>query len=68
MCVAATGLVVEVMGREALVDFNGNQVRAKAGLVQVQPGDHVLVHAGCILQKISQQEMQEIREMEALFE
>ena len=56
MCVAASGTVVSVTGRDAVVDFHGNQVTAKCGLTAVKPGDQVLVHAGCILQVLSQQE------------
>ena len=53
MCVALPGKVIELDKGDALVDFHGNQVRAKAGLVEVSVGDYVLVHAGCILQKVS---------------
>lgn len=56
MCVAMPGKVVSVEGTKAEVDFSGNLVRAEAGLVQVKPGDYVLVHAGCILQVISEQD------------
>lgn len=56
MCVALPGKVMELQGADALVDFNGNQVKARAGLVDVQVGDYVLVHAGCILQKVSTEE------------
>lgn len=65
MCVAMPGRVVSVDGRTAEVEFHGNTVRAEAGLVQVKPGDRVLVHAGCILQVMSEQDS---RELEALFE
>jgi hydrogenase expression/formation protein HypC len=65
MCVALPGTVLEVKDRSALVDFSGNRVTAKAGLVDVKPGDSVLVHAGCIIQKVS---MQEAEEMTALFQ
>lgn len=63
MCVALPGEVIEIDGDEAVVDFSGNRVRARAGLVDAKPGDYVLVHAGCILQKVSKSErdmMQEI--------
>lgn len=65
MCVALPGKVVSVEGREALVDFSGNTVKAKAGFVEIKPGDYVLVHAGCILQKVSQVEAEE---MQAIFD
>ncbi len=53
MCVAIPGLVIAMHGHVAEVDFNGNKVQAEAGLVQVQPGDRVLVHAGCIIQTLT---------------
>ncbi len=64
MCVALPGVVLEVKGKNAVVDFNGNQVNARAGLVDIKEGDRVLVHAGCILQKVSRSEAEE---MEKLF-
>ena len=60
MCVALPGKVIELQGADALVDFNGNQVKARAGLVDVQVGDYVLVHAGCILQKVSTEEAENL--------
>ena len=54
MCVALPGRVLETDGSIAVVDFQGNRVRAEAGLVTVKPGDSVLVHAGCILQVLSE--------------
>jgi len=63
MCVAMPGRVVSVDGAVATVDFNGNTVKARAGLVEVRPGDSVLVHAGCILQKLSQAEHDALSEL-----
>ena len=63
MCVAMPGVVLSVGKRTALVDFDGNKVEARTGLVQIQPGYRVLVHAGCILQKISPREMEEMDEI-----
>lgn len=63
MCVAMPGTVLSVERRTALVDFDGNKVKARTGLVQIEPGDRVLVHAGCILQKISDREMEELNEI-----
>ncbi len=56
MCVAVPGRVISVNGTKAVVDFSGNQVNAEAGLVAVKPGDSVLVHAGCILQVMDEDE------------
>ena len=60
MCVALPGKVIEVYETDALVDFSGNRVRAIAGLVPIAVGDYVLVHAGCILQKLSVGEAQDM--------
>lgn len=68
MCVAMPGTVLAVNGRKARVDFQGNTVDAEAGLVTVRPGDRVLVHAGCIIQTMSDQEADEAEEMFRLIE
>ncbi len=68
MCVALPGKVVEVKDKTAVVDFSGNRVTAAAGLLEVKPGDHVLVHAGCILQKVSQSEAEELETLFAELE
>lgn len=63
MCVAMAGRVVELYEKEALVDFSGNRVRAVSGLVPLTVGDCVLVHAGCILQKLSEGEAADMMEL-----
>ena len=63
MCVALPGKVVEVNGDDAIIDFNGNKVKARAGLVDIIPGEYVLVHAGCILQKVSMEEAESLNEL-----
>ena len=66
MCVALPGKVIEINGRDAVVDFNGNQVTARAGLVDVKVGDYVLVHAGCVIQKVTQQDMEDLQNLKEL--
>ena len=63
MCVALPGKVIEIKDKDAVVDFNGNQGTARLGLVDVKPGDYVLVHAGCILQKVSTDEAESLNEL-----
>ena len=63
MCVALPGKVIEITDRDAVVDFNGNQVTARAGLVDVKVGDYVLVHAGCVIQKVTQQDMEDLENL-----
>ncbi|MGN0363716.1 MAG: HypC/HybG/HupF family hydrogenase formation chaperone [Bilifractor sp.] len=70
MCVAMPGKVIRVdkKKKEAVVDFSGNQVKARSGFVSISPGDYVLVHAGCILQKLSSSYIDELRELNALLD
>ena len=63
MCVAYPGRVISVDGLTAVVDFNGNKVKAMTGLRKVKPGDRVLVHAGCILQVVEDKEADELDEI-----
>ncbi|MBE6831895.1 MULTISPECIES: HypC/HybG/HupF family hydrogenase formation chaperone [Eubacteriales] len=63
MCVALPGRVVKVNGRKATVDFSGNTLEAEAGLVKIKPGDSVLVHAGCILQVLTEQDRDALEEL-----
>ena len=64
MCVALPGTVIRTDEKTntAKVDFSGNILDA-TGLVSVKPGDRVLVHAGCIMQKLSESEADEIDEL-----
>ena len=63
MCVALPGKVIKLDGTKATVDFSGNIVTAEAGLVKVNIGDRVLVHAGCIIQTMDDQVADELEEM-----
>ncbi|MQN01354.1 MAG: HypC/HybG/HupF family hydrogenase formation chaperone [Lachnospiraceae bacterium] len=65
MCVALPGKVIAVRShdRKAVVDFNGNRVDARTGFVDINPGDYVLVHAGCILQKLTEQDADEMNDI-----
>ena len=63
MCVALPGTVEEIGEDTAVVNFSGNRVNAALGLLDVKVGDRVLVHAGCILQIVSQSEADELTEL-----
>ena len=70
MCIAVPGTVNKIEDSIAWVDFSGNVIEAKSGLVPVRVGDKVLVHAGCILQKMTsfdhEQLMDLLDEIEAM--
>ncbi len=68
MCVALPGTVLSVNGSRAKVGFHGNEIDAQAGLVTVKPGDRVLVHAGCIIQTMPEEQADEVEEMFRLIE
>ena len=63
MCVAIPGKVIKLDGTKATVDFSGNIVQAEAGLVNVNIGDRVLVHAGCIIQTMDEDMANEMEEL-----
>lgn len=63
MCVALPGTVISCDENSAVVDFSGNRVMARTGLVDVAPGDKVLVHAGCVLQKMREDEAEELTQL-----
>lgn len=63
MCIAIPGKILSIEDGKATVDFSGNQVKAYVGLVNAAVGDYVLVHAGCIIQKMKQQEAEELTKL-----
>jgi hydrogenase expression/formation protein HypC len=63
MCVAYPGKVLSVDGGKALVDFNGNVVDVRVGIVEVKADDYVLVHAGMAIEAMTEAKAQEILEI-----
>ena len=65
MCVAIPGLVesIDEINNTAIVDFSGNKINARTGLVDIEVGDYALVHAGCIIQKMNKTQAQELEEL-----
>lgn len=63
MCIAHSGVIIKKTGHRAEVDFDGNIVEAEAGLTECKEGDRVLVHAGCIIQRLSAAEAEEMDEI-----
>ena len=64
MCVASPGKVLSIENNHARVDFTGSVVPVNISMVDVAPGDYVLVHAGMAIQKV---ETEEAKEWIALF-
>ncbi|MDS1028979.1 HypC/HybG/HupF family hydrogenase formation chaperone [Bacillota bacterium LX-D] len=60
MCVAIPGKVLELSGKVGKVDFNGNIINVDVSLVKAQVGDYVLVHAGCAIEVMKEEQAKEI--------
>ena len=63
MCIAIPGKILSIEDGKATVDFSGNQIKAYVGLVNAAVGDYVLVHAGCVIQKMKQREAEELMQL-----
>ena len=59
MCVAAPGRVVSLAGDEAVVDISGTHVNVNVSFISPKVGDTVLVHAGCALQILDEDDARE---------
>ena len=64
MCVAYPGKILSIENHHARVDFTGFVVPVNISMVDVAPGDYVLVHAGMAIQKV---ETEEAKDWIALF-
>lgn len=61
MCLGVYGKVLRVEGELAVVDFGGGLTRdALVGVEEVREGDYVVVHAGIIVSRLSEEEFEEV--------
>jgi hydrogenase expression/formation protein HypC len=61
MCLAIPARVLTVEGQTGTVDLEGSQLAVNFSFVEgVEPGQHVLIHAGFALQVIDEAEAAEI--------
>ncbi|MHA1616299.1 MAG: HypC/HybG/HupF family hydrogenase formation chaperone [Candidatus Njordarchaeales archaeon] len=65
MCLGVPAKVLEVRDNQAIVDYGGGVKKTvDAFLVpDVKPGDYVIVHAGAIISKISEEDYREMIEI-----
>jgi hydrogenase expression/formation protein HypC len=60
MCLAVPGRIESIEDKIAVVDIEGNRIKAMVSLVpEANVGDWVLVHAGLAVTLMSEQEAQE---------
>jgi hydrogenase expression/formation protein HypC len=61
MCLAIPAKIIRLIDdRLAEADCLGNNLRIDVGLVDAAPGDYVLVHAGCAIERIEPEVAEEI--------
>mgnify|MGYP002854462795 CR=1 FL=1 len=57
MCVGLSAKVIRVQNDVALVDASGAKREVSSALIQdLSPGDYVMVHAGCAIAKITDED------------
>jgi len=61
MCLAIPAKVLEFEDPMGVVDLEGNRLRVNFSMVgDVEPGQHVLVHAGFALEVLSEDDVEEL--------
>ncbi len=56
MCLAVPGMVKNINGDEAEIDFGGVIRTANISLVDVEEEDYVIVHAGYAIERLEEEE------------
>jgi hydrogenase expression/formation protein HypC len=57
MCLGVPGKIVEINGGYAMADILGVERKISVELLEgVKPGDYVLIHAGCAIQIVDEEE------------
>ena len=57
MCVAVPAKVIEIYEHESLVDFGKIKKKVNTFFIEdIKVGDYVLIHAGCAVEKISEED------------
>lgn len=61
MCLAFPGKIIKISNQQATADFDGVQKDVNIGLVpDAEVGDHVIVHAGFAIQKLTNEDAWEV--------
>jgi hydrogenase expression/formation protein HypC len=61
MCLAIPGKIIEIKNQLATVDFDGIEKEVNVSLLtDAKVGDHVIVHAGFAIEKVSEENKREI--------
>ena len=66
MCLGTIGKIIEINDTIATLDVQGVSIRVSVALLKdVQLGDMVMVHAGCAIAKVDQEEADEFEKLSA---
>lgn len=60
MCVAIPGKIVSIDGTNASVSFGGTEMKVNLSMVDAKVGEYVLVHAGCAIEVMAEEQAQEL--------
>ena len=64
MCLGIPAKIIEINGDSAVVDVLGARRKASLGLItEAKPGDYILLHAGCAIQKVDIEEAEKTLEL-----
>lgn len=64
MCLGVPAKIVRMLPDHlAEADYHGNRLTLEMGLIDAEPGDYVLVHAGCAIERIRPEEARQIQDM-----
>ena len=57
MCLGVPGKIIEIKGKYAVANILGAEREISIELLEgVKPGDYVLIHAGCAIQIVDEEE------------
>ncbi|MDP4151870.1 MAG: HypC/HybG/HupF family hydrogenase formation chaperone [Bacillota bacterium] len=68
MCIAVPGKLIEIDGKHGKVDVNGNILPVELGVVNAKLGDFLLIHAGCAISVLRNDEKDELTELFSLLD
>ena len=63
MCVGVSGKVVSFDEKTAVIESNGAKIKVRRDFVDISKGDLVMVHAGYIMQRITEDDAEIMSEI-----
>ena len=60
MCVAIPGKITAIDGGTASVSFGGTEMKVNVSMVDAAVGKYVLVHAGCAIEVMEEDQAQDL--------